>query len=934
VADSSSSNKTISFSVGEAYNLGRARPVTESVLKFEKRFVAPLVTPEKYREYKKASDKKQRHLKTMAGWYIRAPLEKKVRNRNSIKPSDVITLDIDYATPAFMEDLAAGKILSGYRMMAHTTRSHTPEKPRCRIIVYLKGQCPRERYQAASRIVAQLADPQMVYVDKVSFRPAQLMYFPTVSSDMEKHYVFYSQPGQLLDHEEVIADWESINGSADDIGNLPRTKDEDELREAAEEAEDPLSKEGIVGDFCRAWSMTELIVGKEDGTPGPLADIYEPTEWAEGAVARATYMHGSTSNGACFYDDKFCFSHHGSDPAQEQLLNAFDLVRIHLYADKDAGEEKDTPIMKLPSSKAMIEWCRTDPFFREQQAESRYDLDAKFEDDDVEVDEEEDEEDAAEGDDFEDIIGVPESSIDTSAAEKVVRRRVFADKPPKRWIATQLELTDDGIIKKTSSNFITICTNDPRMWRKIAFNEFSNEVVLLDDIKTKNKLIPEIKVKDRVNGDRWQDYMDLTIRAIIDGPPGKNKPGYGISVGKDVLADCIKITARNNSFHPIREYLLDCRERLAAGADLEEVVGGFLIRHIGAEDNIYTRQIMIQTAMASVARIFEPGHKFDFAIIIEGGQGIGKSTLIRLLYGREYFGELHSELKDAKKAAEAMQGNWVMELPELSAMHKSDHNDVKAFMRRVDDDVRLSYDRHVSVLPRQTVFWGTTNDSQYLRDPTGNRSFWPVVATTDSIDFAAVMRERDLFWACATQLYLAARERRATGDLDLSLRGEALTIARRMQSKRRKMEMWESWKERIADWMEEPIPLRTWLSETRGQAAAEGETFKGHPVDDTWVQRIAFTQEMAFKLALEQYAGVATDNVKQMAWDQIRSAMAEEGWDQRQCKIGQSKRRWIIVPDATSEERSLGFRVSSPPEGWDDSGPEGDEDDFTDDDLI
>lgn len=168
-------------------------------------------------------------------------------------PSDIVTLDFDYCTPEFVEQVLAGQILPEYTVMAHSTRSHTPEKPRLRIVVFLKGRVARDQYQAASRIIAKMVDPEMAMVDKVSFRPAQMMYMPTVSSDMLEHYIFYLQDGTLLDHEDVISQWELLNGSADDIGNLPRAAGEDELRDVLDKSEDPLTKPGSVGDFCRAY---------------------------------------------------------------------------------------------------------------------------------------------------------------------------------------------------------------------------------------------------------------------------------------------------------------------------------------------------------------------------------------------------------------------------------------------------------------------------------------------------------------------------------------------------------------------------------------------------------------------------------------------------------------------------------------------------------
>ena len=316
----------ITYSLGTADNLGKPNNTKETFSKFKKRFYEPFVTPEKYRDYIKLSDLRKSDLKKINGWMMRAAIAQgQNRNRNSILPSLMMTLDMDYCSQDFVDALLAGKILKGTALLAHTTRSHTPEDPRYRIIILLKEPLDRDRYQAASRITAQIVDPNMEWVDKVSFRPAQMMFMPTCSSDMVKHYKYHEQPGELLDHEDVIEKWEMANGSTFDIGNLPRAKGEDELRDTSEKVEDALSKPGMVGDVCRSYSITELVEGK-DGEPGLLAEYYEPVEYENGAISRMTYSGGTTSNGAVVYDDTYVYSHHGSDPAADKTRNAFDLL--------------------------------------------------------------------------------------------------------------------------------------------------------------------------------------------------------------------------------------------------------------------------------------------------------------------------------------------------------------------------------------------------------------------------------------------------------------------------------------------------------------------------------------------------------------------------------------------------------------------------------
>ncbi len=901
-------NNMILYSLGSGDNLGRAKNTKETIKKLIVRFREPHVTPEKYREYKAASDKRQRTLKGSNGWMMRGAVKKgENRNRNSIQPSLLMTLDIDYATPEYIELLLAGKILPGVFLIAHSTRSHTPENPRIRIIIFLKEAVSRERYQAASRIVAQLADPNMEWTDKVSFRPAQMMYMPTVSKDMAKHYIFHEQQGDLLDHEDVIETWEMTNGSAEDIGNLPRTQNEDELRESEEFAEDPLTKKGQVGDFCRTYTITELVTGK-DGEPGILADIYEPVEWANGAISRMTYLGGTTSNGAVVYEDKHVYSHHGSDPTSDMLTNAFDLVRIHKFGKDDKESEKDTPLKDLPSSKKMTDYLRDDKFYKEAMAESRYDIEDMLTDDDVDyVGEAANEIDEAEQAELDELMGVPIESISTTPRLRKSHRRNLAEKPPTKWIAKELSLTDDGIIRTTTHNIGTIVMNDPRLWRKIAYNEFSYQIVLTDDIKTKTKLIPTYYCKNKHNGDRWQDYFDTICRAIIESP--SDKGGYDISVPMEKVRQGIELAARVNTFHPVRERILDHAEHGPEGVDLDTV----LIKYFGAEDNAYTRQVSRIMLIASVARVFEPGCKFDFALILEGIQGIGKSTAIKRLYGEEYFGEMDCDLGNKKEVAEQMFGKWALELPELSSMHKGEANHTKAFMSRQHDDVRLSYEKHTAELPRQCVLWGTTNDTEYLRDVTGGRRYLPMPIANLPIDSIAIMRAKAGIWRAAYEAYVQMRaDTPSDRDLPLYLTGEADKIAKKLQERARKTEAWETWLDEVEDWMDDDMPLQSFIAQADvNDASLDDSMFRGHHLDSI-VCRVAFTRKEAIREGLGLHGNVPNGAQPDAFWKSVLKALSAKGWHHERVKIGGKQKSYIIRPDITPDERYQGFRIIKP----------------------
>ena len=933
---------TIRYAEGDGVNLGDATNVESSFRKLSAKVSKPVVTRETFAAYSKSGDAEKHKLKRIAGWMIRCPISGGKRTKDSVEPGRLITLDIDKATPQFAEDLLAGNVFKGHTLIAHTTRSHTPENPRFRIILIAHKPIEPDDYQRVVRILSQNLDPDMEVVDKVSARVAQLMYMPSCSADMEKYFVHYEQAGAETDWESVVSDWEKRTGAdSTDITKLPRFKDEDTLRETMDKVEDPLLKKGPVGFFCRAYTISELVTGK-DGEEPILDGYYEVSEWGnDGTPKRLSYLLGHSQNGVVLYnDDTLCYSHHGSDPAADKTLNAFDLVRIHKFGEDD-DDMKAAPNAR-DSYKRMVAFCKNQPAYKRQMGLDKYDMAAMLDDDDDSAWVEEETADDLLGfdhmmatqrqtddPDIDDLLGVPLHAVATTGPTRYQRLR--AEKPPKDWIATKLELDQNGQIKPTLTNIAIVVGNDSRLWRKIAFNEFSNQVVLLADIKTRNSDVPPVSCRDPERGTNWSDINDVVIRAIIEGPAGPGLPGYGTKVTDRDLIGGIKLAARRNSFHPIRDKLNRHREE---GWDGEDRIGTFFSRHLGAEQNAYTAMVMRMMMIASVARIETPGCKFDYACILEGGQGIGKSTTIKLVYGEDYFGELDADLADRKAVAEQIAGKWGTEMPEMSSFSKSEHTHAKGFMRRQHDDVRMSYDRSVTELPRQCVIWGTTNDEQVLRDSTGNRSYWIIKCGDDMIDFGAILREMDQVWAQAVHEHDVMRAKYPKGDLPLTLTGEALKIAIGVQETARQKEMWEEWADDIVDWAMRPVHKGSLLA----SMGADVDDLMDD--DQTLVLRAGFTQQQAAVGALGLREGSFTNPTQQVSWNKAKAELLKRGYHMSQDKKGKPAAcrsagqlgRWIFSPDASPDDQWQGFTLTDEAEPTPNTSPTETPGDY--DDLI
>jgi predicted P-loop ATPase len=222
---------------------------------------------------------------------------------------------------------------------------------------------------------------------------------------------------------------------------------------------------------------------------------------------------------------------------------------------------------------------------------------------------------------------------------------------------------------------------------------------------------------------------------------------FRLMVPKALFYTIVTDTARQNAFHPVRDYLD------ALVWDGKPRVDRWLTDYAGVADTEYVRAVGALFLMAAVRRVRRPGVKFDEMLVFESpDQGTDKSSGLAVLAVREeWFSDDVPLNMDGKRVIEALRGKWIVEAAELSGMRRSDIEHLKAFLSRQVDRARMSYDRLVTEVPRQSVIAGTTNSEEYLRDTTGNRRFWPV--RLKRFDLAALSRDRDQLWAEA-----AARE--------------------------------------------------------------------------------------------------------------------------------------------------------------------------------
>lgn len=787
----------VRYSSGRGKNLGKTKEHALPIERFIDLFREPHRTGERTKEYDRMSEDDQKTLKGVAGWFFRAQTEGGVRNAKSARPSDVLTFDFDYPSEEYFERMLNREIMPGIRWWLHTSRRHRPGKPRFRLFVPTPKPLPNDLYMPVSRIVAKLFDPDMEFVDRVSFRPAQLMFMPTASKDQE--FIFFeNNPGSYIDWQSEVEDYVAVHGDYLDVNNLPKTEGE-RLRVTAEKMEDPTEKKGPVGDFCRAFDIFEAI----DHFDLP----YDPVDgnWTK---PRYTYREGTTTNGVEVHEDGlFLTSYHGSDPVGDMTVNAFDLVRIHLYGEADEDADLDKPIAQRPSWKNMMERIQDEPAYIAQVVASRYDMDAineDFDEADANYNSEDDEPvevEADEEDEIEDLVG---QKVEATAPQRDAKpdrelKKAVKPKPKKDWIS-DLELTMDGKIISNLPNVAQIFANDLRIRDSIEYNEFTKRVVTRRSLRTKLPYIHSFHVQDPVNGEAFEDGHMISIRGLLESPNGAGKVGYGLrSVADRDIKGAVVNHALANAFHPVREYL-NARDH-----DGEARAESMFIDYLGCPDTPYYRAAARLWLIAAVTRAFEPGHKFDYVPILSGPQGIRKSSFFRVL-AKDWFGELASDFGNDKAMVEAMAGHWIMEMPELSSMTRSTNESCKHFISSTSTQVRLSYAQWESVHLRQCIFAGTTNDETYLLDKTGNRRFWPIPVMVSQIDTDKLAANVDQIWAEAMVWYREMREAQPKGTLPLYMKDEAAQAeAMQLQEAARVPTEADAYADLIRPWLDQEV---------------------------------------------------------------------------------------------------------------------------------
>ena len=650
-------------------------------------FVEKLKTPvrgvESLEEYLALPKSRQDELKDVGG-FVGGTFAGDRRKAANVEGRDLVTLDLDHIPAGQTEDILRRVEGLGCAAAVYSTRKHAGYAPRLRVVIPLDRTGTADEYEPAARKLAFLIG--IGFCDPTTFEASRLMYWASCCSDSQYVCEAYDQPFCSLDGLlAMYGDWH-------DITQWPQVPGEDAgARRRLAKQEDPTTKRGVIGAFCRTYSITQAM---EHFIPG----MYEET----GIPGRYTYTGGTTAGGAIVYDgDLFLYSHHATDPCSGQLVNAFDMVRLHRYGDLDNEVKEGTPVSKMPS---FMEMSR---------------------------------------------LAVNDAAVSgLISQEKLERaREAFqAAEAPQEDSGTDYDLSwlskltkdSQGRYEKTINNAVVVLENDPLLKGRIVTDEFASCGMVLG----------RVPWDQREEKRRWKDVDDAGFYRYVE-------VFYGLT-GKEKLDNALMIVSAQNRINDVKQYL--------QGLTWDGVkrLDTLLSEYLGAEDTAYTRAVMRKSLCAAVGRAVTGGIKYDYMPIFTGPQGIGKSTFLRIL-GKDWFSDSLTTF-EGKEAAELIQGTWINEIGELSAFTKQETQVIKQFLSKTDDIYRAAYGRRTDKYPRRCVFFGTSNDSEFLKDATGNRRFWPVdvgvhpakksVWNQLPLEVDQIWAEAYLYWTMGEPLYL------------------------------------------------------------------------------------------------------------------------------------------------------------------------------------
>lgn len=315
---------------------------------------------------------------------------------------------------------------------------------------------------------------------------------------------------------------------------------------------------------------------------------------------------------------------------------------------------------------------------------------------------------------------------------------------PNTWHEPHFKRTSEGVIIQSSRNAVEAIEYDELLYGKIKYNILSYAPFVCGALPWESERTFR----------EWENTDDANLKSYIEDK-------YGLKQ-KEMILDALSIVAKKNSYNPVCEVLLQCHSNW----DKQKHIESLLPDYLGVEKTEYTTEALKLFMLGAISRAFNPGCKFDYMLVIYGGQGIGKSTFLRRLAMSNSWYNDNFNTVEGDKAPEKLRGMWIVELAELLAAKKArEVESIKAFLTSTDDVYRPPYGRRTEHRPRVCVFAGTTNSNHFLTDQTGNRRYLPITANKAQVKKSLFMNLEECnedfkqAWGEAMELFLSANKK-------------------------------------------------------------------------------------------------------------------------------------------------------------------------------
>jgi hypothetical protein len=657
---------------------------------FYEKLKLPEIGSETFAEYMALEKTQQNERKGVHGGFMGGTLSGPRRKAGNVTGRDIITLDFDNIPDGGTRSVLQRIEGLDVNYFVHSTRKHCEDKPRLRVLLPFDRTVSADEYRPCALKAAEFIDPDLRMVDPSTFEVSRLMYWPTCCSDIpyiwrsNSCHPFISADGLL----EMYTDWR-------DVTQWPTPPGTPTPARLKAKQKDPETKTNVVGAFCRTYDIPRAI-------DEFLSEAYEPVD---NIPDRYTYRLGSTTGGAVVYDDgKFLYSHHATDPCSGQLVNAFDLVRLHRFGELDDADDvkAGTKGNRLPSYIAMEKYAKELPEVTARITDERG---------------------AKAKQDFEGVGNVKGTDNGKGANDG--------------------KGTDDGKVKA-----------DPSFMGSLADKVLSLNIM--------RETLDALGISTKLN--------IINHRAYISGAPKKwslentenNLPVYlrdfyiacqVKGAGKNDICDRLDVITDECRYNPVQEAMSSANWD---GVDRIRYVTRDILLTTDPFDALLIKKWFWQTMSMALNDERQP-YGGDGALVLQGGQGIGKTSFFReiCVWPDLFTGGKLIDIRDKDSIIQATE-NWICELGEMERMTRKDDKTLKAMITNEVDVYRTPYARKAVRRVRRTSFCGTVNPGVYLVDETGNRRYWTVKAENINLAALRAMPEQDKLqlWAQAYTLYL------------------------------------------------------------------------------------------------------------------------------------------------------------------------------------